>query len=182
MKSEDFISIIQQRIKMADFPIECRAAYAFAKYKHKQTGAVRKGSGLPYFVHPKAVAMIVYQNGGSIEQINAALCHDLLEDTETSSLELKTLFGEKVASMCWELTNSKIEILKLGKEEYLNEKLKTISEDSLFIKLADMLSNINDQPNESAYKRMLRNCATAIMAREDLSDKTKTLATLVLGS
>lgn len=49
---------IYQRIKMADFPIECRAAYAFAKYKHKQTGAIRKGSGLPYFVHPKAVASI----------------------------------------------------------------------------------------------------------------------------
>lgn len=31
-----------QRIKMSDFPIECHAAYAFAKYKHKQTGAVRK--------------------------------------------------------------------------------------------------------------------------------------------
>lgn len=76
-----------QRIKMSDFPVECRAAYAFAKYKHKQTGAVRKSSGLPYFVHPKGVALIVLENNGSIDQINAALLHDTLEDTETSSLE-----------------------------------------------------------------------------------------------
>lgn len=75
-----------QRIKMSDFPVECRAAYAFA-YKHKQTGAVRKSSGLPYFVHPKGVALIVLENSGSIDQINAALLHDTLEDTETSSLE-----------------------------------------------------------------------------------------------
>ena len=61
-----------QRIKMSDFPIECRAAYAFAKYKHKQTGAVRKGNGLPYIVHPKGVALIVLENDGSIDQINAA--------------------------------------------------------------------------------------------------------------
>lgn len=88
---------IFQRIKMADFPIECRAAYAFTKYKHNQTGAVRKGSGLPYFVHPKGVAMIVLENGGTVEQINSALLHDTIEDTETSSFELKTLFGQKVA-------------------------------------------------------------------------------------
>ena len=42
-----------QKIKMSDFPVECCAAYAFAKYKHKQTGAVRKGSGLPYFCSSK---------------------------------------------------------------------------------------------------------------------------------
>jgi guanosine-3',5'-bis(diphosphate) 3'-pyrophosphohydrolase len=170
-----------QRIKMADFPIECRAAYAFAKYKHKQTGAVRKGSGLPYFVHPKGVALIVLENGGTIEQINAALLHDTLEDTETSSLELKKLFGEKVASMVWELTNSKTHIETLGKEEYLNEKLKMISEEALFVKLADMLYNLNDQPQEKAYIRMLKNVASVIMSRK-MADNTRKLALQVFGS
>ena len=170
-----------QRIKMSDFPIECRAAYAFAKYKHKQTGAVRKGSGLPYFVHSKGVALIVLENGGSIDQINAALLHDTLEDTETSSLELKKLFGENVATMVWELTNSRIHIEALGKEEYLNEKLKIISEDALFVKLADMLYNLNDKPQEKAYIRMLKNVASVIMSRK-MSDNTKKLAIQVFGS
>lgn len=170
-----------QRIKMSDFPIECRAAYAFAKYKHKQAGAVRKGSGLPYFVHPKGVALIVLENGGSTDQINAALLHDTLEDTETSSLELKKLFGENVATMVWELTNSRVHIEALGKEEYLNEKLKIISEDALFVKLADMLYNLNDKPQEKAYIRMLKNVASVIMSRK-MSDNTKKLAIQVFGS
>lgn len=172
---------IFQRIKMSDFPIECRAAYAFAKYKHKQTGVVRKGSGLPYFVHPKGVAMIVLENGGSIEQINAALLHDTLEDTDTSSLELKTLFGEKVANMVWELTNSRIKIDEIGKDSYMSEKLKSISEEALFVKLADMLYNINDQPTSKAFERMLDNVKDVILARP-LSDETKKLATEVFTS
>lgn len=170
-----------QRIKMADFPIECRAAYAFAKYKHKQTGAIRKGSGLPYFVHPKGVALIVLENGGSIDQINAALLHDTLEDTETSSLELRTLFGKHVADMVWELTNSKIDIEKIGKDDYMSEKLKNISEDALFVKLADMLYNISDKPQDKAYARMLKNVSDLIMARP-LSDLTKNLACQVFAS
>ena len=173
---------IFQRIKMSDFPIECRAAYAFAKYKHKQTGAVRKNSGLPYFVHPKGVAMIVLENGGSVEQINAALLHDTLEDTDTSSLELKTLFGEKVANMVWELTNSKIEIEKIGKDEYMSEKLKNLPEETLFVKLADMLYNINDLAPEKAYGRMLKNTYDLLKARKDLSEKTKKLANQIFAS
>lgn len=172
---------IFQRIKMSDFPIECRAAYAFAKYKHKQTGAVRKSSGLPYFVHSKGVAMIVLENGGSVEQKNAALLHDTLEDTDTSSLELKTLFGEKVANMVWELTNSRIKIDEIGKNSYMSEKLRSISEEALFVKLADMLYNINDQPNSKAFERMLDNVKDVILARP-LNDETKKLAAEVFTS
>lgn len=167
---------IYQRIKMADFPIECRAAYAFAKYKHKQTGAIRKGSGLPYFVHPKAVAMVILENGGTIEQINAGLLHDTLEDTETSSLELKTLFGEKVASMVWELTNSNVEIEKLGKEEYMNKKLVTLSEDALTVKLADFICNMNDMPNDKQMERMCKNIYNLIINRPNISELNKKLA------
>jgi (p)ppGpp synthase/HD superfamily hydrolase len=172
---------IFKRIKMADFPIECRAAYAFAKYKHKQTGAVRKGSGLPYFVHPKGVAIIVLENGGTIDQINAALLHDTLEDTDTSSVELKTLFGENVADIVWELTNSKYDIKRMGKEAYMSDKLIRMTEEALFVKLADMLYNINDQPHDEAFKRMLTNTYNLLKIR-DLSETTKKLAYQVFAS
>ena len=166
---------IFQRIKMADFPIECRAAYAFAKYKHNQTGAVRKGSGLPYFVHPKGVAMIVLENGGTVEQINSALLHDTIEDTDTSSFELKTLFGQKVASI-WELTNSRIEIEELGKEEYMSKKLINLSEDALTVKLADFIYNMNDNPVDKTLERMYRNIYHLLSNRPGLSEINKRLA------
>ena len=125
--------------------------------------------------------MIVLENGGSIDQINAALLHDTLEDTETSSLELRTIFGDDVAKMVWELTNSKFDVEKLGKEAYMSEKLTRISEDALFVKLADMLYNINDRPQDKAYVRMLKNTSDLVMARE-LSEQTKKLAYQVFAS
>ena len=167
-----------KRIKLADFPIGTRAAYTFAKYKHKQMNLVRKGSGLPYFVHPKGVAYIVMENGGSLDQIKAAFLHDTIEDTETSTVELRGEFGDHVADLVWELTNSKYDIDKMGKDEYMSEKLKSLSDEALLIKLADMLYNITDRPAESAKTRMLKNTYDLIMARE-LPSKTKELAQLV---
>lgn len=47
----------------------------------------RKGSGEPYFVHPKGVAKIVMDNGGNEDQTIIAFCHDLLEDVHFVSYE-----------------------------------------------------------------------------------------------
>ena len=59
--------------------------------------------------------------------------------------------------------------------------MKIISEDALFVKLADMLYNLNDKPQEKAYIRMLKNVASVIMSRK-MSDNTKKLAIQVFGS
>lgn len=66
-----------QRIKSTDFPLQCRGMYYFSKGRHAHQE--RKGSGTPYFVHPRGVTLIVMEHGGTIDQINAALAHDLLE-------------------------------------------------------------------------------------------------------
>ena len=45
----------------------------FASCKHFMEGVrKRKGSGFPYFVHPRGVAYIVMEHGGTVDQINAA--------------------------------------------------------------------------------------------------------------
>ena len=91
-----------KRIKSQDFPLECRGMYYFSKGRHAHQE--RKGSGFPYFVHPRGVAYIVMEHGGSIDQINAAFAHDLLEDTGTSYLEImKVAHSEKCADLCTEL-------------------------------------------------------------------------------
>ena len=63
----------------------------------------------------------------------------------------------------------------------MSEKLTRISEDALFVKLADMLYNINDRPQDKAYVRMLKNTSDLVMAR-DLSEQTKKLAYQVFAS
>ena len=167
-----------KKIKSQDFPLECRGMYYFSKGRHAHQE--RKGSGFPYFVHPRGVAYIVMEHGGSIDQINAAFAHDLLEDTETSYLEImKVAHSEKCADLCTELRNNEIRKEEMGKEAYITEKLLTMSEEALLIKLADMVYNSYDQPGEKALNRMYRNVCKLLLKRT-LNDKCKEMAELVL--
>ena len=176
------------RVKVHDFPLSCHSAYYFAKCKHNEVinkdgtkGQKRKGSGVPYFVHPKGVAAIIMEYGGTEDQIKATLLHDTIEDTDTSYLELKANFGEHVAELVHELTNCKYEIEKIGKEDYMSNKLLHLSEEALLVKLADMLYNITDMPALQAEIRMLKNVSHTLLHREFKNDECYKLAVEVFG-
>lgn len=170
-----------QRIKSTDFPLECRGMYYFAKGRHAHQE--RKGSGFPYFVHPRGVAYIVMEHNGTIDQINAALAHDLLEDTETSFLEIATVGNSMhVAELCSELRNNKFSIAEIGKEKYLEKKLMAMTPEALLVKLADMLYNSYDKPTESAKLRMMSNAKSVILKRKDVTEDHIQLAKLVFCS
>lgn len=170
-----------ERVRRECFPMECWNAYDCAKIKHSDIKQVRKSSGEPYFVHPKGVAKIVLDNKGSIDQIQAALLHDVLEDTPTTDQELRVRFGEHVAGLVRELTNCKFKIEQMGKEAYMTEKLLSLSNEALLIKLSDMLYNITDMPTESQQIRMLKNVSAVLLQRKDLTENTFKLAVQVFG-
>lgn len=174
--------MVEDKVKVFDFPLECHTAYYFAKCKHDEIYQTRKGTGVPYFIHPKGVALIVLKNGGNTDQIKAALLHDTLEDTHTSDEELRVCFGEHVQSLVRELTNQRYKIDEIGKEAYMTEKLMKLSNEALLVKLADMLYNLNDHPTEAQEVRMLHNISALIADRKDLTDNTKRLAMMVFGS
>lgn len=74
-------------------------ALLYAARKHG--GQVRKGSGVPYVTHLLAVAAIVGENGGTEDEVVAALLHDAPEDRggrETLE-EIRARFGEGVAEI-----------------------------------------------------------------------------------
>ncbi len=176
--------MLQTKIKMQDFPVgKCRLAYAFAKYCHSEMNQKRKGSGEPYFVHPKGVAKIVMDNGGNEDQIIAAFCHDLFEDVPFVSYEdLKQGFNQHVADLVLELTNQRYKIEEMGKEAYMADKLMKLSNEALLIKIADMLYNISDHATEAQEVRIFHNISALIANRKDLTDNTKQLAMMVFGS
>lgn len=163
-----------ERIKSTDFQLECRGMFYFSKGRHEEQ--VREGSGYPYFVHPKGVAFFVMKFGGTSDQINAALAHDLLEDTFTSFEEIAVVSGSyNCAKICSELRNNKHEIAEIGKEEYMNKKLVKMTDEALLVKLVDMLYNISDQPKEAAIKRMVNNVEYLLENRENIPCKYKVL-------
>lgn len=172
-------SAMFKKSKSTDFPLECRAMYYFAKGRHAHQE--RKGSGMPYFVHPRGVAWLVKRYGGTTVQINAAFGHDLLEDTETSFEEIAVVSGnEAVAELVLELTNNRHIIEEVGKTEYMTDKLCSLSKDALLIKLADMVYNSYDQPKETALNRMYHNVCEMLLRREDIPQPCKELAQLVI--
>lgn len=159
----------KKRFKEAvdDFQKNTHKMYRFAKQKHDATGAIRKHSGDPYWVHPEGVAKIAAAYGGTDIEIQAAMAHDTLEDTNCSYDELEEMFGEEVASIVREITNDTEEVDRLGKEQYINLELVSLSHPALFVKLCDMYYNQMDFPAEAQKQRMIKNINYLLANRED---------------
>jgi (p)ppGpp synthase/HD superfamily hydrolase len=73
------------------------AALVYAARLHRDQ--TRKGSGIPYVNHLLAVAAIVGENGGTEEEVIAALLHDAPEDHGGRARleEIRKRFGDDVA-------------------------------------------------------------------------------------
>ena len=77
-------------------------AIRFSESAHR--GQVRKGTEVPYFTHPVAVAMIVLEHGYPVEAAIVGLLHDLIEDTPVDRDEIEADFGEAIAQAVVDLT------------------------------------------------------------------------------
>jgi (p)ppGpp synthase/HD superfamily hydrolase len=53
------------------------------------SGQLRKYTGDAYITHPIAVAQLVIDNGGDQNMVNAAILHDVLEDTTVTHSQLR---------------------------------------------------------------------------------------------
>lgn len=147
-------------------------AFQFAAQKHK--GQERRGSGLPYVIHPIIVSHLISKYKGDSTHIEdlqiAALLHDTLEDTDATYHEIEREFGPLVASIVMELTSDTEMIKKMGKNEYLIQKMILMSKYAFVLKLVDRFSNIVDEPGEAYVKKTLLMMSRLKDEREDLTD------------
>lgn len=118
-------------------------AYAFAEKAHE---GHKRYSGEPYLNHLAHVAKMLATIGMGTQTVVAGLLHDTIEDTEITSDELRTAFGDEVFFLVQGVT-------KLGSVRYYgsdrhNESLRKLfvatSQDIrvLIIKLIDRLHNM----------------------------------------
>ena len=119
-------------------------AYVFAMKKH---GAQLRESGDPYYSHPIEVAGILTKFKLDCASIIAGLLHDTVEDTDTTIDEIRSLFGDQVASLVDGLTKlAMIEQKSVNSKQAENFRklLLAMSDDIrvLLIKLADRLHNM----------------------------------------
>jgi len=118
-----------------------------AKYAAKAHSGQTRSGGKPYISHPVRVANIVkkYKNSKKLDDLmSAAFLHDTIEDTDTDYEQLRKMFGDLVAGLVHELTSDKEKIDKVGKADYLTQKMIGMSSWGLVIKLADRLDNVSD--------------------------------------
>lgn len=114
-------------------------AAAFAARSHE--GAYRKGTKIPYIVHPLETAVIVSVMASDEELICAALLHDVVEDTGVTEEELRREFGVRVTELVMEETEDKTKSWKERKSATIHH-LEHASMECKILVLADKLSNL----------------------------------------
>ena len=121
-----------------------RKAYEVALAAHQ--GNTRKGTDIPEFTHPEAVARLVAGHGFSEAQIAAALLHDVIEDTPLSTEELTRDFPPDVMTIVLDLTEDEGHGSRsaswLERKQGKLERLRSAHADSLPVCAADRLHNL----------------------------------------
>lgn len=116
-----------------------RKALNFAAIKH--AAQKRKGTEIPYIVHPFEVSQILRDNGCSLLIQAAGLLHDCLEDTDTTSDEIVKEFGPELCTLVENESENKSKTWKERKQITVN-RVAVASKETQMICCADKLSNL----------------------------------------
>lgn len=133
-----------------------RRAYRFAEERHQ---GQERHSGEPYITHPLGVARIVAGLGLDVETIQAALLHDVVEDTGATLADVEAEFGAPVAAMVdgvTKLTRIHFESQEERQAENYRKLIISMSSDIrvLLVKLSDRLHNMRTLSYMSKSKQM----------------------------
>lgn len=126
-------------------------------FSHAAHAGQTRQSGAPYVTHPIAVARILTPLHLDVHAINAALLHDVVEDTPVTVEEISERFGPAVAGLVEGL--SKIDKLQFdtlqdAQAENFRKMLMAMARDVrvILIKLADRLHNMRTLDSVSTHK------------------------------
>src|SRR5512139_2838259 len=126
-----------------DFSPRFDQALVYAHQLHaRQT---RKGTTIPYIGHLLAVTAIVIENGGTEDEVIAALLHDAIEDAGGDPIRqvIRDRYGDKVLAIvegCTDTDQTPKPPWRARKEDYLAH-LSEASPSVLLVSLADKIHN-----------------------------------------
>ena len=146
----------------ADFA-RIRASYEFARAHHSEQ---RRKSGEPYITHPLAVAQIVAEELHlDSESIEAALLHDVIEDTDATYEDVAKLTSPTVADLVEgvsKLTRIQYATKEDEQMENLRKMLIAMSKDIrvILIKISDRLHNMRTMEYQSPTKQKQKSLET----------------------
>lgn len=122
-------------------------AIDFAQKAH--SGQFRKGTHIPYIIHPLEVMKILYQYTDDENILIAAILHDTLEDTEVTENDILQHFGSDVLALVKSATEpEKDKSWEERKQHTLEFLSQTNDQRVLLLTCADKLNNINSIIND----------------------------------
>lgn len=122
-------------------------AYRYANFKH--SGQFRKYTNEPYIVHPtRCATKLMLCDNVCEDQVVAMLCHDILEDCDTTIEDLTENIGD-AAKYVIELTNPSHSLVgkkppRAERKRLDREHISKISWQAKRMKLIDRTDNLND--------------------------------------
>ena len=133
---------------MANKPLDTTLldrAIVFAVRAH--AGTERRGKGFPYIVHPMEAVEIVATMTRDQELLAAAALHDTVEDTDVTIEQIRSEFGDRIASLVDSETDtvfsgSAAEESWHARKQAAIDRLARASHDAKIVALGDKLSNM----------------------------------------
>lgn len=126
-------------------------AIHFATSKH--AGQLRKGTTIPYIVHPLETMNILRAMNADTNLLIAGLLHDTVEDTDATAEEIAEIFGTDVAA----LVNGHSEDKSKTWEERKTHAIKELAEASRRMKMLVMADKVSNLRSIAADYRAIGN-------------------------
>ncbi len=156
-KPESEFAVLASQLGYLSPPDLALVLSAFETSRDAHEGQFRK-SGDPYISHPLAVAGILAQWHLDPQALAAALLHDVVEDTDASTEQIKERFGAAVARIVEGV--SKLDKLSFASEQHaqaenFRKMLLAMAQDVrvILVKLADRLHNMRTMSSMGLEKR-----------------------------
>ena len=119
---------------------------AFKVANSAHDGQFRKGTNIPYIVHPLNVMTTALKYTNDEDILAACLLHDVLEDAyeKYSEEDMRRDFGDKITEIVMNVSEPKdITEWKARKLKYLTQ-LKNAHTSSVVVSVSDKIQNIED--------------------------------------
>lgn len=147
IQKEECISDLKNRIMKSEKAYDLDAVDRAITLACRAHEGQKRASGEEYVCHPLQVACILVDLGMDSETIEAAILHDVVEDTPVELSEIRKQFGQDVANLVDGVTKlNKIPFSTREEQqaENVRKMLLAMSEDIrvIIIKLADRLHNL----------------------------------------
>lgn len=154
LAAEEVFEAMRPRVNDEDMT-RLRKAFELAREAHKKQ---RRKTGEPYIFHPIAVAKIAAcELMLDANSVIAAFLHDVVEDTQYTSEDIQTRFGEDVAFLVKAVTKQKKDSYEMSKQlDNFKLMLNSVQYDirALLVKLSDRLHNMRTLSSMRADKQM----------------------------